>query len=145
MIQRKSAGLLDPIVWKCLSKYCVPLKETCQTSLSDAPRNTIALVSPSDPVSEGSVVVLSCHSDAHPAVQRYEWYKDSGIGKLELQNQGQTLTLIARSTVQGLYVCKVYNNYGTDQSRPVAVGINSKYLFVSRNFNTLTLHFFSVG
>uniref|UniRef100_A0A8C1SIL8 Si:ch211-171h4.5 n=1 Tax=Cyprinus carpio TaxID=7962 RepID=A0A8C1SIL8_CYPCA len=90
-----------------------------------APRNTIALVSPSDPVSEGSVVVLSCHSDANPAVQRYEWYKDSGIGKLELQNQGQTLTLIARSTVQGLYVCKVYNNYGTDQSRPVAVGINS--------------------
>uniref|UniRef100_A0A671LPD4 Ig-like domain-containing protein n=1 Tax=Sinocyclocheilus anshuiensis TaxID=1608454 RepID=A0A671LPD4_9TELE len=96
--------------------------------------NTIALVSPSDPVSEGSVVVLSCHSDANPAVQRYEWYKDSGSGKLELQNQGQTLTLIARSTVQGLYVCEVYNNHGTERSRPIAVDINSKYLSVSRNF-----------
>lgn len=101
---------------------------------SDAPKNTIALVSPSDPASEGNVVMLSCHSDANPAVQRYEWYKDSGSGKLEFQNQGQTLTMIARSTVQGLYVCKVYNSHGTDQSRPVTVDINSKYLSVSRNY-----------
>lgn len=114
------------------------IKDTGQSSLSDAPKNTIALVSPSGPVSEGSVVILSCHSDANPAVRRYEWYKDSGSGKLELQNLGQTLTIIARSNVQGLYVCKVYNNHGTDQSRAVAVGINSKYLaFLTFLFRTL--------
>uniref|UniRef100_A0A8C1G7L9 Si:ch211-171h4.5 n=1 Tax=Cyprinus carpio TaxID=7962 RepID=A0A8C1G7L9_CYPCA len=121
--------LIDHLNISCSVLYSQGAKRPAETSVTFrvlyAPRNTIALVSPSDPVSEGSVVVLSCHSDANPAVQRYEWYKDSGIGKLELQNQGQTLTLIARSTVQGLYVCKVYNNYGTDQSRPVAVGINS--------------------
>lgn len=126
-----------------VSKY-VPLNKTVQTSFSDAPKNTIALVSPSGPASEGSVVVLSCHSDANPAVQRYEWYKDSGSGKLELQNQGKTLTMIARSTVQGLYVCKVYNTHGTDQSRPVAVDIYSKYPSVSRNFIKLVT-FFSVA
>lgn len=96
-----------------------------------APKNTIAHVSPSGPVSEGSVVILSCHSDANPAVRRYEWYSDSGSGELVLQNQGQTLTIIARSNVQLLYVCKVYNNHGTDQSRPVAVGINSSQCSVA--------------
>ncbi len=118
-----------------LRKYFVLLNEskTVQIYFSDAPQNTIALVSPSGPASEGSVVVLSCHSDANPAVQRYEWYKDSGSGKLELQNQGQTLTMIARSTFQGLYVCKVYNTLGTDQSRLVGVDINSKYPSVSRD------------
>ncbi len=78
-----------------VSKY-VPLNKTVQTTFSDAPKNTIALVSPSGPASEGSVVVLSCHSDANPAVQRYEWHKDSGSGKLELHNQLQTLTMIAK-------------------------------------------------
>ncbi len=118
-------------------KYFVPLYESknVQTSFSDAPKNTIALVSPSGPASEGSVVVLSCHSDANPAVQRYEWYKDSGSGKLELQNQGQTLTMIARNTFQGLYVCKVYNTLGTDQLILVAVDIYSKYPSVSRNLS----------
>ncbi|XP_016146700.1 sialoadhesin-like [Sinocyclocheilus grahami] len=120
---------IDRLKISCSLFYSQGTKRPAESSVTlrvlYAPRNTLALVSPSDPVSEGSVVVLSCQSDANPAVQRYEWYKDSGSGKLELQNQGQTLTLIARSTVQGLYVCKVYNNHGTDRSRPVAVDINS--------------------
>ncbi|XP_052390047.1 sialoadhesin isoform X1 [Carassius gibelio] len=121
--------LNDQLKISCSVLYYQGAKRPAETSITlrvlYAPRNTIALVSPSDPVYEGSMVVLSCHSDANPAVQRYEWYKDSGSGKLELQNQGQTLTLIAKSTVQGLYVCRVHNIHGTDRSRPVAVGINS--------------------
>ncbi|XP_058610637.1 sialoadhesin isoform X1 [Onychostoma macrolepis] len=120
--------LHDRLKVSCSLFYSQDPKRPAETSVTlrvlYAPKNTIALVSPSGPLSEGSVVMLSCHSDANPAVQRYEWYKDSGSGKLELQNQGQTLTMIARSTVQGLYVCKVYNTHGTDQSRPVAVDIN---------------------
>ncbi|CAM4637132.1 unnamed protein product [Leuciscus chuanchicus] len=121
--------LNDHLNVSCTLLYSQGAKRPVETSVLlrvlYAPKNTIALVSPSGPVSEGSVVILSCHSDANPAVRRYEWYKDSGSGKLELQNLGQTLTIIARSNVQGLYVCKVYNNHGTDQSRAVAVGINS--------------------
>ncbi|KAK2887490.1 hypothetical protein Q8A67_015718 [Cirrhinus molitorella] len=121
--------LIDRLKVSCSLMYYQSSIRTAETSVTlrvlYGPKNTIVLVSPSGPVSEGSVVMLSCQSDANPAVQRYEWYKDSGSGKLDLQNQGQTLTIIARNTVQGLYVCKVYNNHGTDQSRPVAVDINS--------------------
>ncbi|XP_043073094.1 sialoadhesin isoform X2 [Puntigrus tetrazona] len=121
--------LLDHLKVSCSVLYSQDSKKTAQTGVTlrvlYAPQNTIALVSPSGPASEGSVVMLSCRSDANPAVQRYEWYRDSGSGQLELQNQGQNLTMIARSTAQGLYVCKVYNTHGTDQSRPVALTINS--------------------
>ncbi|XP_051729257.1 sialoadhesin isoform X2 [Ctenopharyngodon idella] len=121
--------LNDRLKVSCSLLYSQGAKRPVETSIIlrvlYAPKNTIALVSPSGPVSEGSVVILSCHSDANPAVRRYEWYKDSGSGELELQNQGQTLTMTARNNVQGLYVCKVYNNHGTDQSKAVAVDINS--------------------
>ncbi|XP_051526585.1 sialoadhesin isoform X2 [Myxocyprinus asiaticus] len=90
-----------------------------------APRNTIALLSPSGPVSEGNVVTLSCHSEANPAVQRYEWYKHIGAGNLMLKDQGKILTVIASVNAQGLYVCKAYNNHGTDQSMVVAVELKS--------------------
>ncbi|XP_051948396.1 sialoadhesin isoform X2 [Xyrauchen texanus] len=90
-----------------------------------APRNTIARLSPSGPVTEGIVLTLSCHSEANPAVQRYEWYKDVGPGNLMLKDQGQNLTVKASGNAQGLYVCKAYNNHGTDQSMAVAVELKS--------------------
>ncbi|XP_067281128.1 Schwann cell myelin protein [Pseudorasbora parva] len=124
--------LNDRLKVSCSLFYNQASKRPVETSIIIrvlyAPRNTIALVSPSGPVSEGSVVMLSCHSDANPAVRSYEWYKDSGSGKLVLQNQGQNLTMIARSNVQGLYVCMVYNKHGTDQSRAVTLDINSEAL-----------------
>ncbi|KAK7139272.1 hypothetical protein R3I93_016417 [Phoxinus phoxinus] len=127
--------LNDRLKVSCTLLYSQGAKRPVETSVIlrvlYAPQNTIALVSPSGPVSEGSVVILSCHSESNPAVRRYEWYKDSGSGELVLQNQGQTLTIIARSNVQGLYVCKVYNIHGTDQSRAVAVGINSSQCSVA--------------
>ncbi|XP_039534721.1 B-cell receptor CD22 isoform X2 [Pimephales promelas] len=125
----KATPLNDHLKVSCTLLYSQGATRQVETSVTVrvlyAPKNTIALMSPLGPVSEGSAVILSCHSDANPAVTRYEWYKDSGSGTLVLQNQGQTLALIASSDVQGLYVCKVYNNHGTDQSRAVTVGINS--------------------
>ncbi|XP_073787632.1 Schwann cell myelin protein isoform X2 [Danio rerio] len=120
--------LNDQFKISCSLLYMQGTKTPAESSITlrvlYAPRNTIALVSPSGVLSEGSVVTLRCQSDANPAVQRYEWYKYNGNGKLELQNQGQTITMTAGVDVQGLYVCKVYNNRGIDQSKAVSVSIN---------------------
>lgn len=42
---------------------------------TDAPRLTVATLSPSSPVSEGRIVVFTCSSDANPPVSLYTWYR----------------------------------------------------------------------
>lgn len=75
-------------------------------------------------------MTLSCRSDANPAVQRYEWFKESADGKLVLKAQGQTLIMTVSSNVVGLYVCMAINIHDADQSMPVTVELKSKMFLI---------------
>ncbi|XP_034561976.1 sialic acid-binding Ig-like lectin 13 [Notolabrus celidotus] len=58
-------------------------EETKTLSVSYSPRNTSVLISPSDPVSAGSTVNLTCSCRGNPPVVHFVWYRISD-GRLEL-------------------------------------------------------------
>ncbi|KAI4901068.1 hypothetical protein NFI96_009711, partial [Prochilodus magdalenae] len=48
------------------------------------PKNVSVSISPSGEVVKGSLVTLSCSSDANPPVKNYTWYKEGEKGKPEI-------------------------------------------------------------
>ncbi|XP_065144017.1 B-cell receptor CD22 isoform X1 [Paramisgurnus dabryanus] len=122
--------LNDRLKVSCSLVYILKgVRTSVETSITlkvlHAPKNTIAMASPSGPVYEGNMVTMSCQSDANPAVQRYEWFREKENGTLVLKAHGPILTMTVSSNALGRYVCKAYNIYGTDQSTAVAVELKS--------------------
>ncbi|XP_053364122.1 sialoadhesin-like isoform X3 [Clarias gariepinus] len=77
------------------------------------PRNTSVSASPSASVVLGSLVSLSCSSDANPSVVNYTWYKE----KREQIGTGDHLTInTTDSTHSGLYYCRAQNQHGDQNS-----------------------------
>ncbi|XP_053532270.1 B-cell receptor CD22 [Ictalurus punctatus] len=78
----------------------------------DPPKSVSVSVRPSGEIVEGGPVILTCSSDANPAVEDYAWYKgttllrtgnDYFIGRISSEDSGE-------------YKCKARNQYGEKYS-----------------------------
>lgn len=63
--------------------FLITWKSLHMPNLPDAPRNTSVVISPSDPVSVGSLVNLTCSCRGNPPVVHFVWFMMSD-GRLEL-------------------------------------------------------------
>ncbi|KAM7390677.1 hypothetical protein PAMA_008731 [Pampus argenteus] len=81
-------------------------------SVSYAPKNTSAMVSPSGPVSPGSWVNLTCSSRAKPAAN-FTWFEISKDGPMKV-SEGAFYTF--NVTEGGVYFCVATNALGNETS-----------------------------
>ncbi|XP_035981147.1 myelin-associated glycoprotein-like [Fundulus heteroclitus] len=88
-------------------------------SVSYAPRNTSASISPSGLVSAGSWVELSCSSRAKPPAS-FTWFRNSKHGAIDV-SVGQVYSFYA--TEGGEYYCVATNDLGDDASSTVCISI----------------------
>ncbi|XP_043961470.1 hemicentin-1-like [Gambusia affinis] len=108
----------------CFARYPViggnKTSETEVTlSVSYAPRNTSASISPSGLVSAGSWVELSCSSRAKPPPS-FTWFKNSEYGNINV-SVGKVYSF--NVTDGGEYYCVATNDLGNETSSRLCVGI----------------------
>uniref|UniRef100_A0A096MEH0 Ig-like domain-containing protein n=1 Tax=Poecilia formosa TaxID=48698 RepID=A0A096MEH0_POEFO len=107
---------------RCSARYpVIGGNKTAETevtlSVSYAPRNTSASISPSGLVSAGSWVELSCSSRAKPV--NFTWFRN-GIKVSEIQNYSFIVT------EEGEFYCVAKNNLGNETSSRICVSIKGK-------------------
>ncbi|XP_037549927.1 vascular cell adhesion protein 1-like [Nematolebias whitei] len=86
-------------------------------SVSYAPKNTSASISPSGVVSAGSWVELSCSSRAKPPARTFTWFRNSSEGFTKV-SVGQVYSFSA--SVDGQFYCEALNDLG-NQTSPVVL------------------------
>uniref|UniRef100_A0A665U4G4 Si:ch211-171h4.5 n=1 Tax=Echeneis naucrates TaxID=173247 RepID=A0A665U4G4_ECHNA len=86
-----------------------------------APRYTTAALDVSGPVPEGRSVILTCTSDANPAVSSYTWYRQQG--SLTVKGSGATLVLQVGLEDSGAYLCKAQSSLGCGDTLVALYGI----------------------
>ncbi|XP_036790699.1 B-cell receptor CD22 isoform X1 [Oncorhynchus mykiss] len=90
-------------------------------NVSFSPKDTLASISPADPVLVGSCVNLTCSSTANPPVTNFTWFQISGDKPTQVAS-GQSYTL--NVTVDGgLYFCEASNSHGCGKSKEVQLAI----------------------
>ncbi|XP_032410158.1 myelin-associated glycoprotein-like [Xiphophorus hellerii] len=70
-------------------------------------------------VKEGEIVDLTCSSEAHPPVSRYEWHNETGA-KI---SQGNLYIVSNVSRTIGAMYCAAINDEGKNVSRPVQLNV----------------------
>ncbi|RVE59032.1 hypothetical protein OJAV_G00200190 [Oryzias javanicus] len=109
----------DGFTIRCSARYPVnegPPKtaETLKTlSVSYAPKNTSASISPSGSVSTGNWAKMTCSSRAKPAVINFSWFRSSKDGDQKVA-EGETYSL--NPTEGGAYYCVATNDLGNQTS-----------------------------
>ncbi|XP_050956890.1 B-cell receptor CD22-like [Labeo rohita] len=81
-----------------------------------SPKETHITVDPSDSVSVGTNVTLTCKSKANPNEMNYTWYKRGQEKKLDF---GDKLTFNVDRTSGGWYFCTAENIHGTQTSEEI--------------------------
>ncbi|CAI5673587.1 unnamed protein product [Oreochromis niloticus] len=95
--------------------------ETEETlSVSYAPKDTSASISPSGLVSAGSWVNLTCSSRAKPPVSNFTWFKKSRDGAVKV-SEGEIY--IFNVTDGGVYYCVATNDLGNQASAEIHVTV----------------------
>ncbi|XP_035772208.1 myelin-associated glycoprotein-like [Neolamprologus brichardi] len=95
--------------------------ETEETlSVSFAPKDTSASISPSGLVSAGSWVKLTCSSRAKPPVSSFTWFKKSRDGAVKV-SEGEIYSF--NVTDGGVYYCVATNDLGNQTSAEIHVAI----------------------
>ncbi|CAI5673632.1 unnamed protein product [Oreochromis niloticus] len=95
--------------------------ETEETlSVSYAPKNTSASISPSGLVSAGSWVKLTCSSRAKPPVSNFTWFKKSRDGAVKV-SEGEIYSFDV--TDGGVYYCVATNDLGNQTSGEIHVTV----------------------
>ncbi|XP_017157436.1 myelin-associated glycoprotein-like [Poecilia reticulata] len=84
-------------------------------SVSYAPKDTSASISPSGLVSKGSWVELSCSSRANPPITSFTWFKSSKHGAINVSEK-QVYGFSATPTEEGDYYCETTNELGSENS-----------------------------
>ncbi|KAF4075430.1 hypothetical protein AMELA_G00234580 [Ameiurus melas] len=85
------------------------------------PKRVSVSISPSGEIVEGSVVTLTCSSDANPPVETYTWYKmdeSSPVGS------GQSYSFTLSSSSSGWFYCVAQNIYGSQSAAAVPLTSN---------------------
>ncbi|XP_041823664.1 B-cell receptor CD22-like [Melanotaenia boesemani] len=99
----------------------VKTSETEETlSVSYAPKDTSASISPSGLVSAGSWVKLSCSSRAKPPISSFTWFKISTEGPVNV-SEGPVHSVNA--TDGGVYYCVAANKLGNQTSQEICLNI----------------------
>ncbi|KAL4000835.1 signal-regulatory protein delta [Sarotherodon galilaeus] len=94
--------------------------ETEETlSVSYAPKDTSASISPSGLVSAGSWVNLTCSSRAKPPVSSFTWFKKSRDGAVKVSERE---IYSFNVTDGGVYYCVVTNDLGNQTSAEILAG-----------------------
>ncbi|KAK5601768.1 hypothetical protein CRENBAI_020766 [Crenichthys baileyi] len=109
---------------RCSARYPVnggnKTAETNVTlSVSYAPRNTSASISPSGLVSAGSWVELNCSSRAKPPAS-FTWFRNSKHGAINV-SVGQVYSFSV--TERGEFYCVAANDLGNETSSRICVGV----------------------
>lgn len=90
----------------------------CLTFSSDAPKDTSVSASPSDCLSAGCLVNLSCSSRAKPPVSNFTWFKKSKAGDMKVF-EGRVYSL--NGTDGGVYYCVATNALGKQTSSMISL------------------------
>ncbi|KAL4000846.1 signal-regulatory protein delta [Sarotherodon galilaeus] len=97
--------------------------ETEETlSVSYAPKDTSASISPSGLVSAGSWVKLTCSSRAKPPVSSFTWFKKSRDGAVKV-SEGEIYSF--NVTDGGVYYCVATNDLGNQTSAEIHVTVGA--------------------
>ncbi|KAL1023688.1 hypothetical protein UPYG_G00044600, partial [Umbra pygmaea] len=78
------------------------------------PKNTSVWVIPSGEIMEGSLVTLTCSSDANPPVNNYTWYKRN-VTSPKASGQSYSITSFSPKD-DGEYYCEAMNEHGRRRS-----------------------------
>lgn len=91
---------------------------------SDPPKSVSVSVSPSGDITTGSMVLLTCSSDANPPTssRNYTWYK---AGVHIARGRSMRFSHFGLED-DGEYECKSENAYGAKLSEPVALLLSCK-------------------
>ncbi|XP_070784067.1 B-cell receptor CD22-like [Enoplosus armatus] len=94
-------------------------------SVSYAPKDTSASISPSGLVSAGSWVNLTCSSRAKPPVSRFSWFRISKDGPVTV-SEGDFYSLkVTNVTDGGVYYCVATNYLGNQTSPEIQLNIKA--------------------
>ncbi|XP_062391297.1 B-cell receptor CD22-like [Sardina pilchardus] len=85
------------------------------------PKNVSVSIKVSGEIEKGSLVSLTCSSDANPPVHTYTWYMKSGAESL-MRGTGESISF----NTGGLYYCKVQNEVGSTNSDAVTIETNDE-------------------
>ncbi|XP_039473754.1 vascular cell adhesion protein 1-like [Oreochromis aureus] len=109
--------------------------ETEETlSVSYAPKDTSASISPSGLVSAGSWVKLTCSSRAKPPVSSFTWFKKSRDGAVKV-SEGEIYSF--NVTDGGVCYCVATNDLGNQTSAEINVAVGDDLFGVNTVFITL--------
>ncbi|XP_048880539.1 B-cell receptor CD22 isoform X1 [Brienomyrus brachyistius] len=92
-------------------------------SVGYAPRFTTVEISPQSTIPEGSSVMLTCNSDADPAVETYSWFKDGDNWSLPDSFKPELHLRKVLPSDLGDYYCTAQNSLGREKSRPVLLNV----------------------
>ncbi|KAI9999932.1 hypothetical protein NQD34_011775 [Periophthalmus magnuspinnatus] len=95
---------------------------TVQLDVQYPPRKTLVSSSPSGPVEDGSLVKLSCYTDANPSSVDFSWYRVSGRLRV-LVGHGAEYSLSVTKLSQDQYYCGALNVHGVEFSQPVRINV----------------------
>ncbi|XP_072316950.1 B-cell receptor CD22-like [Eucyclogobius newberryi] len=96
--------------------------DALQLDIQYPPRKTMVSSSPSGPVEDGSLVTLSCSTDANPSSVKWSWYRESGRLRV-LVGHGAEHSLNVTKLSQDQYYCGALNVHGVDFSQPVHTNV----------------------
>ncbi|KAM8823586.1 myelin-associated glycoprotein-like isoform 1-T4 [Spinachia spinachia] len=120
----------DGFIITCSARYPVNGGEDVKTSeerrtlsVSYAPKDTSASISPSGPVSAGSRVNLTCSSRAKPPVSRFTWFKTSRDEPVKV-SEGDFYSF--NVTDGGVYYCVATNQLGNQTSSEIHLSITGE-------------------
>ncbi|XP_028290932.1 B-cell receptor CD22-like [Gouania willdenowi] len=94
-------------------------------SVSYAPKDTSASISPSALVSAGSWVNLTCSSRAKPAVSSFSWFRISQ-GRAIRESEGHLYSF--NVSQGGVYYCVATNNLGNQTSQHIYLSVHGSSL-----------------
>ncbi|XP_062415247.1 B-cell receptor CD22-like isoform X2 [Pungitius pungitius] len=124
----------DGFIITCSARYPVnegkgvkTSEETKTLSVSYAPKNTSASISPSGLVSAGSWVNLTCSSRAKPPVSRFTWFKTCRDGPIKV-SEGAFYRF--NVTDGGVYYCVATNQLGNQTSSEIHLSITGGVLYL---------------
>ncbi|XP_046694003.1 B-cell receptor CD22-like [Silurus meridionalis] len=109
---------VDSGVYSCkaVNRYGFKYSDKTTVNILYPPKRVSVSISPSGEIKEGSLVTLTCYSDANPPVETYTWYK---VNESSPVGSGQSYSFTLSSSSSGWFYCVAQNKYGCQKAAPV--------------------------
>ncbi|XP_075997785.1 sialic acid-binding Ig-like lectin 14 [Genypterus blacodes] len=125
---------------KCVSTHSVNTGrdktsgENVHLKVSYGPKDTSASISPSNVMSRGSRVNLTCSSRSNPPATSFTWFMNTKDGAVYV-SEGRVYSF--NVTTSGIYYCMATNDFGHQTSPKIYVDIEGQLVVVSIIVRTL--------